>query len=257
MVINNFYLLKNFHLYLDDLLKISEIPDVSLNGVQVGDLNQEVKKIALAVDSNLKTIQKATQKKADLLLVHHGLFWGKPFAFIGSHYQKIKTLIQNKMGLYAVHLPLDLHKPLGNNYQIATQLGLEYIQPFGQYHGRTIGFLGHFKGSIKDLETKCLSLSDTCQFLIHQNLQKEELCVAVVSGKGGAGILEEFIDSCCDVLITGETEHALVNTLFDSQKNMITLGHYQSEKFGVMALGKHLTEEFDIETFFIEQPTGY
>lgn len=257
MITNNIKLLKNFHSYLDDLLKISEIPDVSLNGVQVGDLNQEIKKIALAVDSNLLTLQRAVAKKADLLLVHHGLFWGKPFAFTKANYQKMQILIQNKMGLYAIHLPLDLHQPLGNNYQIATQLGLEYIQPFGQYHGRTIGFLGHFKGNLKDLEKKCLSLSDTCQFLTHQNLQKEELGIAVVSGKGGTGILEDFIDSNCDVLITGETEHALVNTLLDAQKNMITLGHYQSEKFGVIALGEYLTKKFGIETFFIEQPTGY
>lgn len=247
--------LKELDEYLKDLLQIKSIPDAALNGLQVGDAHQEIKTLALAVDTSLDTLLEASEKGADLLLAHHGLFWGKSFALTGPDYDKIKILTCNPMSLYAVHLPLDLHAPYGNNYQIAQKLGLKGLEPFGSYHGVFIGFGGEFEGSFEELQKRCSGLSSTFRPLE----AGEKVCrrVAVVSGKGGADILGQFIQSSYDVLITGEMEHALYNLALDWRKNVMALGHYESEKYGVLALGAHLQEVFGLNAFFIHRPTGY
>ena len=89
--------------------------DSSMNGLQVGDINAEVNKVAFAVDASLATIHRAAGQKADVLFVHHGLFWGRSIAITGRHYSRIKTLLDNDLALFACHLPLDGNAVYGNN----------------------------------------------------------------------------------------------------------------------------------------------
>ncbi|HCL56199.1 MAG TPA: Nif3-like dinuclear metal center hexameric protein [Spirochaetia bacterium] len=244
---------------LDQILKkhfnVHAISDAAINGLQIGDYERKINSIALAVDANLPTIRKAVEGKADLLLVHHGIFWGKPFPFTHGDYTKMELLVKNNLGLYGLHLPLDLHQPLGNNYQIAQKLELSDIAPFGNYGGQPIGFQGNLSLNLSELDHRCVMLSSTVRKIInrHQKLKK----AAVVSGKGGMDILKQFADSDLDILITGEIEHSLYNTIIDFQLNVISMGHYESEKFGVIALGDYLKTQLGLKTFFIEEQTGY
>ncbi len=248
--------LKDLDKFLKDLLSIDEIGDISLNGIQIGDEDQEIKKIAVAVDANLKTIEKSIDNGADVLLVHHGIFWGKVFPFKGPEYNKLKSLVKNDISLYAIHLPLDNNLPLGNNYQLAEKLCLSNIKEFGKYHGINLGFSGEIDYSLEELIDKCNKLSSTVRVLINDK-SKDIKKIAIASGKAGGDILNQSIFSDCDLLITGEFEHSLYNTLIDYKANAITLGHYESEKYGVLALAKYLKEKFSFDTCFIEEQTGY
>jgi dinuclear metal center YbgI/SA1388 family protein len=240
---------------LNELLATTQIKDAALNGLQIGDDEQEIKSIALAVDTNLPTVREALLHKADLLLVHHGIFWGKSFALRGSDYQKIKLFTSHPLSLYAAHLPLDLHKPLGNNYQLCTKLKLENMLPFGYYHGTAIGFQGLFSGNPADLYHLVAQLSPTAQFY-WQNKDRYQK-IAIVSGNGGMEILAEAAQSEIDLLLVGELDHVGYNFCLDNALNIITLGHYESEKYGVMALGDYIQQEWSIPTRFIYQPTGF
>lgn len=241
--------------YLKQLLKIPEISDISINGIQIGNEETEIRKIALAVDANLNTILKAVSEKVDVLLVHHGIFWGKPFAFKGPDFLKMEALIKNNIALYAVHLPLDIHSPLGNNYQIASLLELKNIKSFGNYHGIQLGYAGETDCSLEQITKSCGLLSKTVRkFILNERKIKK---IAVVSGKGGFDILNDFLFSDCDLLVTGELEHSLYNSIADYQVNVISLGHYESEKFGVIALGDHLKKIFGLNSIFIEEQTGF
>ncbi len=246
--------LKELNSYLNNLLEINSIKDYSLNGIQIGNENNEVKKIAVAVDSNLLTIQKAVALKVDLLLVHHGFFWDKPFAFTGPEYSKIENLIKNHIALYAIHLPLDINNPYGNNFQISTLLNLQNIEPFGNYQGTNIGYQGIINDNLDQLKNKCEKMSKSVRYFIFN--EKKYKKIGIVSGKGGFDTINDFINSDLDLLITGEIEHSIYNLILDWQVNVISLGHYESEKYGVMALAQHLTEKFNIEAHFIEQKTG-
>ena len=136
--------LKELCAYYESLLRISGTDDISLNGLQVGDGEAEIKTVAFAVDAAEETIGKAADAGADLLFVHHGLFWGKPYPLTGSVYRRFDLLFRRPLALFAVHLPLDLHPTLGNNARLAQTLGLQNILPFGEYHGIKIGFKGEW-----------------------------------------------------------------------------------------------------------------
>jgi putative NIF3 family GTP cyclohydrolase 1 type 2 len=127
--------------YLDDYLRVKEIEDSSQNGLQV-EGPEEVTKVAFAVDSCQVAFGQAVANGAQLLVVHHGLFWDKPLRLIGPIFQRVKTLIEGDCGLYAVHLPLDVHPEVGNNAELARLLGLKDTHAFGEYHGSKVGIGG-------------------------------------------------------------------------------------------------------------------
>ena len=133
---------------LDDILRtqlaIADFDDISLNGVQVAcSPDRQIARVAVAVDACQATIDAAIQEKADMLFVHHGLFWGSPIPITDAHYRRIKRAIDGGLTLFAVHLPLDAHPMYGNNAQMALTLGMTEFDPFGDYKGIKIGFKGH------------------------------------------------------------------------------------------------------------------
>ena len=133
--------LKKIIRYLDAYLERDAFPDASSNGLQVEN-SENVEKIGLAVDACQESILKAVEERCGLLVVHHGLFWGKELRIVDNHFQRVRALIMADMALYAMHLPLDAHPEIGHNIQIAQAIGLTDIEPFAHYHGRPIGMKG-------------------------------------------------------------------------------------------------------------------
>ncbi len=240
--------------YIDELLNVRGIDDISMNGLQVGG-NHEVKKIALAVDASLVTFEKA--KEADLLIVHHGLYWGKPIPIVDSMYERVKSLLENNVALYAAHLPLDLHPELGNNAQGLKLLGLKASGEFGNYHGVNIGFEFEIPETMGLLEFKKLfeEKLGTSSTLWDFGPSKIK-CGAYVSGDA-ISLLPEAIEKGLDIFITGEPRHSSYWSAYEAGINVLFGGHYKTETLGVKALGKHLEEKFGVETFFIDIPTGF
>ena len=130
--------------YLDELLDINGVSDHSMNGLQVQGAKQ-VTKVGLATDAALATYQKAADAKCEMLLVHHGIIWGGLKYITGRNYDHLSYLIRNDLNLYAAHLPLDMHPEVGNNALLAKEAGLVQVEPFGAYHGSTIGYRGRFE----------------------------------------------------------------------------------------------------------------
>jgi len=104
--------------YLDEFLDIKNIQDSCKNGLEV-EGKEEIKKIGFSVDACLESFQKAVSVKCDLLIVHHGMFWGDIEYVTDITYERVKHLIKNDIALYAAHLPLDIHPEVGNNVQLA------------------------------------------------------------------------------------------------------------------------------------------
>ena len=247
--------LKELTRFLDEYLAIADIEDISLNGLQV-EGRPEVNKIALATDACLETFHKASALRSDLLLVHHGIFWGKPFALKGIHLERIKVLISNGISLYAVHLPLDLHAEIGNNIELVRLLGYTDAKPFGTYHGVTIGYSGSRK--------KPLSF-DTIISKLKKKLGADPVgyrfgpdkitTVAVISG-GGASMLEQVTGTPVDLFLTGELSHSSYHLAKELGVNILFSGHYCTETPGIRSLGTLLSERFGLKTTFIDVPTG-
>ncbi|MBN2508650.1 MAG: Nif3-like dinuclear metal center hexameric protein [Spirochaetales bacterium] len=249
---------KELDVYFRSILDIDACArsDSSLNGLQAGDGEAEVTKAAFAVDACLETFARAAEAGAQLLFVHHGIFWGRPYAFTGPAYARIAFLIRQGLALYAAHLPLDMHPTLGNNASIMRALGIHEIEPFGMYKGLKIGYKGVLKEPVSLsflIDRMNIPSEDVLQVL---PFGKEQVrSVGVVSG-GAVAELEDAINEGLDVYITGEAGHTAYHTALESGINMICAGHYATETFGVRAMAERLHKDTGIESVFIDLPTG-
>src|SRR5213078_2406333 len=129
--------------YLDGYLRVAAVPDAphAVNGLQVANRGT-VSRVAVAVDLCEATVRLAAEQGADLLLVHHGLFWGGLEPLTGRAYRRVAGLIEHNIALYSAHLPLDVHPEVGNNAVLAHQLGVARRGEFGEEYGMRIGVWG-------------------------------------------------------------------------------------------------------------------
>lgn len=241
---------------LDSTLNIAAIKDapVALNGLQVEN-SGGVAKVALAVDGSQKTIEAAVAADADLLILHHGIFWSGLRPLTGWWKKKVETCLNADLAVYAAHLPLDLHPELGNNAGIAKGLGLQAVKPEVDYHGTLIGLSGVYTGTVGELKEAFSSLTGGPVTGCILNADAPAGRIALCSG-GGGDCIYQMHDKGYTTYLTGEENHWVVNAAEDMGVNILFAGHYATETFGVKALGRLLEERFGLETVFIDNPTG-
>ena len=253
--------LKDFVEYLDEILTPENFnSDISLNGLQVQneDENAPISKVAFAVDACQETVEKAIEQNADVLIVHHGFFWGKPLALKGAHYKTIKMMMDNNLALYASHIPLDANKEVGNNYGLARKIGLEEesLSEFGLWRGMKIGVKGSFAQGItlEMIEDRLFQNGEEPLSILPFG-KNEIKTVGIISG-GAAEEVEDAIAENLDLYITGEVTHQIYHLCQENRINFIAGGHYNTETMGVSLLKKLIEEETNLETVFIDAPTG-
>ncbi len=242
--------------YLDEYLRVEEIEDTSQNGLQV-EGPDEVTLVAFAVDGCHASFERAVAEGAQLLIVHHGLFWSDPLRLVGPHFRRVKTLIEGGCGLYAMHLPLDIHPEVGNNAEMVRLLRLEERKPFGEYHGLKIGFAGHLHPPL-DISTLIGRLVEALgrpPIRVLDYGPEEIKHVGCISG-GAASMMDQAAEAGLDAYITGETSHTFFHQAVERELNVLFAGHYATETLGVKALARHLEEQFGLDTVFFDIPTG-
>jgi dinuclear metal center YbgI/SA1388 family protein len=244
--------------YFRDLLDIEGFAsmDVSLNGIQVDNDGAEIAKIAFAVDASLETFKQAAAAGAGMIFVHHGLFWGQPLRVAGTHRERLRFLLDHNLALYAVHLPLDQHPTLGNNAGLAELLGIESPEPFGEYHGRKIGFKGKLAKPLTIEEAvKRISFRDRPPLGVYPFGKRDNLSCAAVSGGFAAGA-NQAIEEGIDLYVTGEASHEIYHHALEGHLNMIAGGHYSTEVWGVRRIMENCAANLNLEAEFIDAPTG-
>lgn len=241
--------------WCDHTLRISEVQDYdrASNGLQVQN-HGSVSRIAAAVDASLATVKLAVAAKADLLVVHHGLFWGPTHPWTGKRYELLQALLQGDLAVYSAHLPLDLHPKLGNNVLLARSLGLKQLKPFFHDRGQHLGVKSASKihrDKLSDLLRKGLG---TVPLLIPGG---PEVCrrIGVVTGGAGAELAKAAREGI-DTFITGEGPHWTFALAEELGINVFYGGHYATETFGVKALAAELSRRFQVPWQFVDHPTG-
>jgi dinuclear metal center YbgI/SA1388 family protein len=230
--------------------------DSSLNGLQVDNDGSEFNKIAFAVDAGMETFKAAAAAGAGMLFVHHGLFWGAPLPVGGVQRRRLKFLLDHKLALYAVHLPLDQHPELGNNAGLAKLLGIADPEPFGVYHGRKIGYKGTLTAALTiDEAVKRISFMGRPPLGVYPFGKKESRSCAVISG-GAAMEAVQAVEAEIDLYITGESSHGVYHYALEGQLNMIAGGHYSTEVWGVRRVMEYCAAQLGVEAEFIDVPTG-
>jgi dinuclear metal center YbgI/SA1388 family protein len=242
--------------FLNKYLNVEKIKDVSANGLQV-EGRQNVQSIVFGVSASGRLFEQAVKNKADMVIVHHGIIWDKSFRIKGYVKRRIKLLLDNDINLLAFHLPLDKHAQCGNNITLLKYFNVKNVKPFGIYDGNTIGYKA-------DL-TKALTLKRIAG-VFRKKLKSNAKCaafgpekiknLAVISG-GAPEIINQAIEENLDLFVTGETREYAWELCRENGLNYMALGHYNSEKAGILALQKVVREKFKVKTRFIDVPNPF
>lgn len=242
--------------HLDETLDVGSFNDAALNGLQV-EAGTEVTRVAVAVDASLDAIEAAAGAGADLLICHHGLFWGPAQPLTGVLGARVRRLIIHGISLYAVHLPLDSHPTLGNNAALAQALAIQNLVPFGRYKGNVIGLAGDLVPP-QDIDAALATLETAVgpPLGIVRAGPDTILRVGVISGAAGS-VVEQAREANLDLLVTGEPDHASAVFARDEGYNLAFLGHYATEVFGVRALARHLEEQFELPWAPVGRSSGF
>ena len=246
--------------YLDDELRTSEVPDsdAALNGLQLGN-SGSISRVAAAVDFSAATVAAAVRERAQLLLVHHGMFW-RAQRFVGPGYERLREAIAGDLAVYSSHIPLDLHPVLGNNVLLARALRLNASGTFGRYKGVEIGVMG-------DSDLATLSLFDRVREFSAQYAAtavstpfadtRTTRRWAIITGAGAsADSLAEARERGVDTLIVGEGSHHTAVQAIEDGTVVFYAGHYATETLGVRALAERVSGRFEIPWTFVNVPTG-
>ncbi len=236
--------------HLDDLLEPGAFEDYGPNGLQVPG-REAVATVVTGVSAGIELFEKAAAEGADLVVVHHGLFWkGPPRNLDRPAKRRLQLLFEHDMSLAAYHLPLDGHREHGNNALLATGLGAEVSGPFAG----GIGVTAAFESAVapEELASRVRELTAREPLAILAG-PAEVRTIAIVSG-GGQGHLPEAIEAGCDAFLTGESSERNFNEAREAGIHFIAAGHYATETLGVRRLGDLLAERFGIRHVFIDVP---
>ncbi|MCX2727552.1 Nif3-like dinuclear metal center hexameric protein [Thermomicrobium sp. 4228-Ro] len=240
--------------YCDQLLESSRFRDAATNGVQV-EGRTAVRRLAVAVSANRATIERAVAWDADVLLVHHGLFWGDGLrSLTGIVRERLRPLLVHEVSLIAYHLPLDAHPELGNNAQLAFALGLEPAEPFAQVAGQPIGWVARANEprSLDELVAAVQQCTGRPPIVLSGGPPVVRQ-VAILSGSG-ASALEEAAALGCEAFLTGEARETTMALARELGVTVIVGGHEATERLGVQALARHLSSAFGLEITFLHDP---
>lgn len=242
--------------FLDERLRIDEVEDYpgAFNGLQV-EARSPVERVAAAVDASQATIEAAVEADAQLLLVHHGLFWGEPLPVTGTTYRRLKALMDADLAVYEAHLPLDVHEELGNNVLLADALELPVEGRFGD-HGEVEGIGVWCAADLarQELSERVAAACDREPNVIPGGPSHVRR-VGIVTG-GASSLIPQAANEGLDTFVTGEGPHHTYHQAVELGLNVIYGGHYATETFGVRATAALLAEEFGIAWTFLPHPTG-
>lgn len=240
---------------LDRLLEPERFEDYGPNGLQVPGRG-EVEAVITGVSAHLELFEHARDAHADLVLVHHGIFWGSaPGPIDAALKRRLRLLFDADMSLAAYHLPLDAHPQVGNNALLADALGADAREPFALHRGQPIGVLASFDGggvAADELVARTARATGR-EPLAFRTGPARVRTIAIVSG-AGAAYLQDAIDAGADAFLTGEPAERVMAQAREGGVHFIAAGHYATETLGIQRLGEHLARTFGVRHEFVDVP---
>jgi len=242
--------------FCEEYLKVKDFHDKCVNGLQI-EGSDKVGKIITGVSFSQKLIEKAIEKKAEMIIVHHGLFseaFGKNICIDGYNKNRLKMILENNINVAGFHLPLDAHPEIGNNISLLKLFVLKKFKNISTPEYGVIGFVGEYEKAIEfgkfvELVNKKIGAKS---YVISAG-RKEVKRVGVISGAASP----EFIDAVkagADTYVTGDIRENLVRVIEETGINFVNSGHYNTEKLGVQNLGKLIAKKFKVEVEFVDIP---
>lgn len=241
--------------YLDKLLNSESISDYCPNGLQIEANDKKINTIVSGVTASLALINQAIKEKADALLVHHGFFFkGEPEALTSWKFQRIEKLIKHNICLFAYHLPLDIHPVYGNNAQLAKGLSFDIIDNFDTGTTPALGIITKAKTPFS-AEKLALHIEQTLKrkpLLIESDYAPKQIETIGICTGGAQDFISYAKKSNLDAYISGEISERTTHLARELGIHYFACGHHATERYGVKALGEHLSQAFNIQHKFID-----
>lgn len=233
---------KDFYGYLNSIAPFETQEDWDNSGMLVGDMNAEVKKVAVVLDITHEEIKKAKAIGADLIISHHPVIFS-PVKSVTKGSVPYE-LVASSINALCCHTPLDIADG-GTNDSLAKLLGIEVtraedpILRLGTVEPTTAENLA---GKIaKTLNTK-VRYADA-----GRKIEKIAICTGA-----GCSLIEAAGE--IDAFITGDASHHNFLDCIQAGITLIAAGHYETEIVVVPVLVKKLQAQFpDIEIIDIKQ----
>ena len=247
--------------HLDVLLETATTPDYApaLNGLQLAS-RAPVHRVAAAVDLSRRTIEGAIAAGANLMIVHHGMFWGGAQRLVGAPYERVRLLLAHDVAVYSSHLPLDRHATLGNNALLARALGLEATDGFGDYKGVAIGVRGTCDLRTAELvqraDAHARQYGGTAIATAHDAARRTRSWAIATGGSASSEAIRLAASLGVDTLVVGEGPHHTAVEAPEHDVVLVYAGHYATETLGVQALARHLERTYGLPWSFVHVPTG-
>ena len=238
--------LKELNNYCQDYLNVTAFEDYGPNGLQVEGV-ENINKIVSGVSANLALIERAIDEKADAIFVHHGIFWKNEGQTIsGAKRRKISLLLSHNINLFGYHLPLDAHPEIGNNVQLGKRLGIQNMNPVSDsliWQGELNTNLNDFSALIEE------RLGRTPQVFgkKSEKIQRIAWCTGAAQG-----YISDAIELNVDLYLSGEVSEQTPAAAAENNMTFMSAGHHATERYGVQALSKHLSEKFKLQHQYIE-----
>ena len=234
--------------YANELLETHRFPEYGRPGLQVLGAD-EVAKIACGVSASLELFRRAAAAAAQLVIVHHGMFWRNEPLWIDRRQQgRLEALFAADLTLLAYHLPLDAHPVIGNNALLADALGVEVERPFGE-----VGQGGRLPSptGIDQIVARIREIVGGREPLVFAHGPERIERIAICSGGSGGEVIQAAHEGY-DLYLTGEPEEPSLQTARELGIHFVAAGHDATERLGVQALARNLAERFSLEWEFIE-----
>jgi dinuclear metal center YbgI/SA1388 family protein len=238
--------------YLDELLDSAAWQDYGPNGLQVPGA-RDVTKVVTAVSAHQELFERAARAGAQLVLAHHGIFWGGPLGPVDEQMKRrLQTLFDADVSLAAYHLPLDGHPEHGNNALICERLGFTRAEQFAVHGGRAIGQVGRLDSAIPvgELLDRCADVFARADVLHFPGGPGEVASIGIVSG-GAWRDLHAAAALGLDAFLTGEPSEPAMADARERGIHFLAAGHWSTETFGIRRLGELVAARFGVDQEFI------
>ncbi|MBN3562953.1 Nif3-like dinuclear metal center hexameric protein [Aliamphritea spongicola] len=238
--------------YTNNLLSPERYRDYCPNGLQV-EGKPEVRCIVSGVTASQALLDKAVALNADLILVHHGYFWkGENPVIKGLRKRRLQTLLCHDISLLAYHLPLDGHPELGNNAQLAKQLGLITEGGLEADNPLSIGSVGRLAAPLKATEFAAQVADILGRDVLHVDAGPDMISTIAWCTGGAQGYIDKAIEHGVDAYLSGEISEPTTHSAREEGIHYFAAGHHATERYGAKALGEHLAEVFGVEHHFVD-----
>ena len=236
--------------HLDEMLCIGDFEDLGPNGLQV-PADREVEHVVTGVTAQRELVERAVALGAQLVLVHHGLFWRfNPVGLTPVLAERLRPLFKHDVALAGYHLPLDAHPEVGNNALLAQALGCDAHVAFG-----TVGRGATFAEPVPvaELVARVTAACGGREPLLLDGGPAAVRRIAIVSG-GAAGELPRAVAEGYDAFLTGEPKEHVMADAREAGIHFIAAGHYATETHGIRRLGELVADRFGVAHSFVDIP---